>query len=215
MTPSNGNIFRVTGHLCAGPRWIPRTKASDAELWIDLRLNKRLSNNREAGDLRRYRTHYVVIVMNRPERNHNKSFTVFEWGTHTRQKTCRCISPALHGDWIHVRIIDRLCGCGWVIYWTLLDAKIIGWRYSKLIGEIRPQTEGYMNAFLISINNTFLDSFTVPCTAAGTRGLKNGGNSHWSYEPIMQQATGLDARASRVKWPAQFMSHWYGILFTE
>ena len=31
----------------------------------------------------------------------------------------------------------------------------------------------------------------------------------------MEQATVLDARASRVKWPAQFMSHWYGILFTE
>ena len=30
-----------------------------------------------------------------------------------------------------------------------------------------------------------------------------------------QQATVLDARASRVKWPAQFMSQWYGILFTE
>ena len=33
---SNGNIFRVTGHLCGefnGPRWIPHTKASDAELW--------------------------------------------------------------------------------------------------------------------------------------------------------------------------------------
>ena len=32
----NGNIFRVTGHLCGeftGPRWIPHTKASDAELW--------------------------------------------------------------------------------------------------------------------------------------------------------------------------------------
>ena len=29
------------------------------------------------------------------------------------------------------------------------------------------------------------------------------------------QATVLDARASRVEWPAQFMSHWYGILFTE
>ena len=48
MTSSNGNIFRVTGHLCgefAGPRWIPRTKASDAELccFFDLRLNKRLS----------------------------------------------------------------------------------------------------------------------------------------------------------------------------
>ena len=36
MTSSNGNIFRVTGHLCwefPGHRWIPRTKASDEELW--------------------------------------------------------------------------------------------------------------------------------------------------------------------------------------
>ena len=35
MTSSNGNIFRVTGHLCGeftGHRWIPRTNASDAEL---------------------------------------------------------------------------------------------------------------------------------------------------------------------------------------
>ena len=40
MTSSNGNIFRVNGHLCGeftGPWWIPHTKASD------LRLNKRLS----------------------------------------------------------------------------------------------------------------------------------------------------------------------------
>ena len=39
MTSSNGNIFRVTGHLCkefTGPRWIPLTKASDAELWCFL-----------------------------------------------------------------------------------------------------------------------------------------------------------------------------------
>ena len=48
MTSSNGNIFRVTGHLCGeftGPRWIPHTKASDAELWcfFDLQTNKRLS----------------------------------------------------------------------------------------------------------------------------------------------------------------------------
>ena len=36
MTSSNGNIFRVTGHLCGeftGHRWIPGTKASDADLW--------------------------------------------------------------------------------------------------------------------------------------------------------------------------------------
>ena len=37
-----------------------------------------------------------------------------------------------------------------------------------------------------------------------------------SWAPLLSgQATVLDARASRVKWPAQFMSHWYGILFTE
>ena len=39
MTSSNGNIFRVTGHLCGeftGPRWIPRKKTSDAELWCFL-----------------------------------------------------------------------------------------------------------------------------------------------------------------------------------
>ena len=35
MTSSNGTIFRVTRHLrgeFTGPRWIPRSKASDAEL---------------------------------------------------------------------------------------------------------------------------------------------------------------------------------------
>ena len=39
MTSSNGNIFRVTGHLCGEftcHRWIPRTKARDAELWCFL-----------------------------------------------------------------------------------------------------------------------------------------------------------------------------------
>ena len=48
MMSSNGNIFRVTGHLCGeftGLRWIPRTKASAAgfDVFFDLRLNKRLS----------------------------------------------------------------------------------------------------------------------------------------------------------------------------
>ena len=39
MTSSNENFFRVTGHLCGeftGCRWIPRTNASDAELWCFL-----------------------------------------------------------------------------------------------------------------------------------------------------------------------------------
>ena len=65
MTSSNGNIFRVTGPLCGeftGDRWIPHTKASDAELWCFLWINGWV-NNREAGDLRRQRAHYDVIVM--------------------------------------------------------------------------------------------------------------------------------------------------------
>ena len=39
MTSSNGNIFRDTGPLCGeftGHRWIPLTKASDADLWCFL-----------------------------------------------------------------------------------------------------------------------------------------------------------------------------------
>ena len=74
MTSSNGNISSVTGHLrgeFTGHRWIPRTKASDAELCdaelcffslISVWINGWV-NNREAGDLRRYHAHYDVIVM--------------------------------------------------------------------------------------------------------------------------------------------------------
>ena len=65
MTSSNGNIFRVTGPLCGeftGDRWIPRKKASNAELWFFLWTNGWV-NNRDAGDLGRHRIHYDVIVM--------------------------------------------------------------------------------------------------------------------------------------------------------
>ena len=60
MTSSNGNIFRVTGPLCgefAGPGEFltqrPVTRSFD--VFFDLRLNKRLSKHREAGDLRCHR----------------------------------------------------------------------------------------------------------------------------------------------------------------
>ena len=54
MTSSNGNIFRVTGHLCVeftGPRWFPQTGevptqrpvTRSFDVFFDLRLNKRLS----------------------------------------------------------------------------------------------------------------------------------------------------------------------------
>ena len=64
MTSSNGHIFRVTGHLCGeftGPhkgQWHGALMISLIRVWINDWVN-----NREAGDLRRYRAHYDVIVM--------------------------------------------------------------------------------------------------------------------------------------------------------
>ena len=48
MTSSNGNIFRVPGHLCGeftDPRWIPaqRPVTRSFDVFFDLHLNKRLS----------------------------------------------------------------------------------------------------------------------------------------------------------------------------
>ena len=57
MTSSNGNIFRVTGHLCGeytGPhkgQW--RGTLMFSLIWAQM---NRWVNNRDAGDLRRHRT---------------------------------------------------------------------------------------------------------------------------------------------------------------
>ena len=64
MTSSNGNIFRVSGHLCGeftGPAQKPVTGSFDVSLicvWINGWVN-----NCEADDLIRYRAHYDVTVM--------------------------------------------------------------------------------------------------------------------------------------------------------
>ena len=66
MTSWNENVFRVTGHLCgefSGHRWFPRTGLGALMfslicVWINDWVNKR-----EAGDLRRYRAHCDVSVM--------------------------------------------------------------------------------------------------------------------------------------------------------
>ena len=69
MTSSNGSIFLVTGHFCGeitGHRWIPRTKGQwRGALMFSLicSLINGWVNNHEAGDLRRHRAHYDVIVI--------------------------------------------------------------------------------------------------------------------------------------------------------
>ena len=63
IMPSNGNIFRVTGHLCgefAGYKgqWRGALMFSFICAWMNGWVN-----NREAGDLRRHRVHYDFIVI--------------------------------------------------------------------------------------------------------------------------------------------------------
>ena len=69
MTSWNENLFRVTGLLCGeftGHLWIPGTKTTGAEALmfslICTWINGWVSHC-EAGDLRRHRSHYDVIVM--------------------------------------------------------------------------------------------------------------------------------------------------------
>ena len=80
MTSSNGNIFRVTGHLYGeftGPpvnyphkgQWRVALMFSLICVWINGWVN-----NREAGDLRRYRAHYDVTVMSRSPRSYYLGF---------------------------------------------------------------------------------------------------------------------------------------------
>ena len=66
MTSSNGNIFRVTGHLCGeSPVNSPHKGQWRGALMFSLicAWTKGWVNNGEAGDLRRYRAHYDVTVM--------------------------------------------------------------------------------------------------------------------------------------------------------
>ena len=69
MASLNGNIFHVTCLLCGeftGRRWIPLIKVSEAGLWRFLWSAPGINgwvNNHEAGDLRRHRAHYDVIVI--------------------------------------------------------------------------------------------------------------------------------------------------------
>ena len=70
MTSSNGNTFRVTGHFC-GEFASQRPVTRSFDVFFELRLNKLFFcvwinswvNDHEAGDLRCYRAHYDVIVM--------------------------------------------------------------------------------------------------------------------------------------------------------
>ena len=92
---SNGNIFCVTGPFCGeftGHWWIPLTKANDAELWSFLCSAPWINgwiNNRDAGDFRRHRNHYDVIVR-------KQSWKMVRRSAHTTE----------HNSVIHVPILN-------------------------------------------------------------------------------------------------------------
>ena len=67
MTLSNGTVFSVTGPLWGefnGHRWIPLTKACEAEIWCfyDCTWTNDWANHGDAGSLRRHCAHYDVTV---------------------------------------------------------------------------------------------------------------------------------------------------------
>ena len=57
--------MEIFSGLSTGHRWIPLTKASDAELWFFFicAWTNDWANNGDAGDLRRHRAHYDVTVV--------------------------------------------------------------------------------------------------------------------------------------------------------
>ena len=88
MTSSNGNIFRVTGHLCGeftGLRWFPvqRPVTRSFDVFFDLRLNKRLSKQSWG---------WWFEMLSRPLlRHHNASHILSSWADHS-QSGCCCAS---------------------------------------------------------------------------------------------------------------------------
>ena len=110
MTSSNGSIFRVTGHLWGeftSHRWIPLTRASDAELWCFLwsAPTNVWTNNWDTSVLRRHRVHYDVTVM-----LHTKSLSpnFHTPGTEIKRRNCR---PSGH-YWNHsMRTLSNCSNC--------------------------------------------------------------------------------------------------------
>ena len=104
MTSSNGNIFRVTGHLCrefTGNRWIPRKGPWRGALMFSLICTciNCWVNNRQAGDLRRHRARYDVIVMNRPPQQPRNPIIILKIPSISSKRPQKCTHKRKH-NWL-------------------------------------------------------------------------------------------------------------------
>ena len=88
MTSSNGNIFRVTGHLCGeftGPGEFPaqRPVTRSFDVFFDLRLNKRLSKQPwgwwfETPSWSLWRHRYGITTVGRSTRQYQRNNQVYD-----------------------------------------------------------------------------------------------------------------------------------------
>ena len=121
MTSSNGNIFRVTGHLCGNSpvtgefpahkgQWHVALMFSLISAWINCWVN-----NREAGDLRRYCAHYDVTVMC----HHNCIVQLTMFAIHVSVIICH-LHPATNGcKHLFIRMINFFC--------IFIKKVVLGW----------------------------------------------------------------------------------------
>ena len=110
MMSSNGSIFRVTGPLCrefTSHRWIPGTKANDAEFSLTWAWINGWVNNGKAGDLRCHCAHYDVIVMISilNYTNTNRCISISKWN----EKRCYYLHVFFNYDHVLSRDCKQYC----------------------------------------------------------------------------------------------------------
>ena len=154
-------------------------------------------NNREAGDLRRYRGHYDVIVMIHPAKMHTICALLCFVVVRYRQDVVHILhdyftTPEQSYDWPAASEAS-------------MNDMGDTWPESNMHNNIiKTKAHKYTTAGVFLLWDTlyiFLDCFTLPLHSPNGRYLpavrlckgtisgvwKNGGNSHWSHEPITTQ----------------------------
>ena len=114
LTSSNGNIFRVTGHLCGeftGPGEFPtqRPVTRSFDVYFDLRLNKRLSKQ-SRGRLFETLSHPLWRHCNAgPPLIASESLDIAKIIATMVRLVVLIKQPRFHCDWLHVSVIPVAC----------------------------------------------------------------------------------------------------------
>ena len=150
MTSSNGNIFRVTGHLCGEftgefPAQRPVTRRLD--VFFDLRLNKRLSKQSWG---------WWFETLSHPLWRHSNAYKPHDlWLTY-------CVLLSLYGG------IDRdalCCTLHQALTWTNVDLSskmLCGIHLCNVIGSAHePNLQYAFDDYIFKINNFFASHWNL------------------------------------------------------